>query len=59
MDTVIATSLNGKIELLTNGNHSYWTRPVSGTFRNRYKQFAGRTLDAALKSLAARASIGY
>ena len=59
MKTVIATSLNGKIELLTNGNHSYWTRPVSGPLRARYEQHAGKTLDAALKSLVARASIGY
>lgn len=59
MKTVIATSLNGKIELLTNGNYTYWTRPTSGAFRSRYEQMAGKTLDTALKSLEARASIGY
>lgn len=57
MNTVIAVSLNGKVELYTNGNHAYWTRPTTGAFRSKYARFAGRTLASALISLNIEASL--
>lgn len=59
MITVLATDIANKIELVTNGQHAYWTRPTSGVNRFRYAEFAGRKLDDAIKSLHARATLGY
>lgn len=51
MTTVLAVSLNGKVELYTNGNHAFWVRPTTGPYRNRYAMFAGRTLASSLSTL--------
>lgn len=59
MKTVIAIDITNTIELVSSGNHHFWTRPAKGANRLRYMEFAGRTLDDALKSLAARVNLGY
>lgn len=59
MKTTIATSVCGRFELLTNGNHQFWTRPTTGAFRSRYEEFAGRKLEVAVRSLEGRADRGY
>jgi len=58
MTTVIAISLDRKFEVITNGNHVYYTRATQGFKRDHYKQFAGRTLDSAIRSLLVRVSNG-
>lgn len=57
MIKVVATV--GTIELITNGNHQYWTRIVGKSGRLAYQQPAGKTLASAMLSLEVRAKAGY
>lgn len=57
MIKVVATV--GTIELITNGNHQYWTRIVGKSGRLAYQQPAGKTLASAMISLEVRAKAGY
>lgn len=47
------------IELITNGNHVYYTQIANKSGRFKYRQFAGRTEECARKSFKIRVKKGY
>lgn len=58
MLTTVATSIDGKTQLVTNGNHIYWMQPVIGgsRFQKQVREVAGRRHDDAIRYFELRTS---
>lgn len=58
MNQVIAHSIDGKTQLITNGNHIYWVQPVIGgsRFQKQVREVAGRRHDDAIRYFELRTS---
>jgi hypothetical protein len=56
MTKTIVTSTCGRFVIETNGNFTFWTRNLQG---RAYRNFAGRSIESAMKFLEVRVMMGY